>query len=261
MRKNRRLSHLLVALIAVVGLSSATCDRASAQSVPSYWPYQGFLSDASGSPVNGAASITISVYADSNSVTPLWTDTIDSVPVTNGAFSIDLGERGGDTLEAVINSGEARYLGVTVDDGPELTPRTRIASLPYATVAGNALQLGGRSADDFATTDALQTAVEGVVDHSGELAELRGLIQTAQETATGAQETATGAQETATGAQETATGAQETAEANSEQLQTLSDSLDDLSDEVAAVRVIAEGALIEDEARILIESYGYLIVA
>ena len=247
MKLGQRLSHFLITLVAVASLFSATCDRAFAQSVPSYWPYQGFLSDASGAPVNGAASITVSVYAEASSVTPLWTDTFVSVPVTNGAFSIDLGERGGENFKAIINSGEARYLGVTVDDGPELTPRSRIASLPYATVAANALQFAGRSADDFVTTEALQTAVEGVVDHSEEIAELRGLIQTAQATATGAQETATGAQEIADG--------------NREQLQTLSTSLDDLTDEVAAVRAIAEGALTEGEARTLIESYGYLTAA
>jgi microcystin-dependent protein len=59
---------------------------------------------------------------------------IQSVVVKNGVFSVNLGEQ--DAFPAGLFDSDSLFLGVTVD-GVELTPRKRLASVPYAISAGS----------------------------------------------------------------------------------------------------------------------------
>lgn len=60
--------------------------------IPQTINYQGYLKDGSGAPVNGATSMTFSLYS---SVTPrnnpVWQENQPKVPVTNGIYSTQLG--------------------------------------------------------------------------------------------------------------------------------------------------------------------------
>ena len=146
--KSLSLSLGLSAL-SVVGFTT----HADAQgSIPEYMPYQGFVSDTSGAPVNGSVNLTFKLYEDLVSTTPLWEESADNVAVVSGAFATDLGGTTPD-LRNYLYSGQARYIGVSVNGGPELSPRTRLGSLPYAFLSYNALRFDGHPVADFVTQE------------------------------------------------------------------------------------------------------------
>jgi hypothetical protein len=97
---------------------------------PNLVNYQGVLKDSGGNPLTGTYSITFSLYSVSTGGTALWTETQGSVSVSNGLFSVLLGSV--TPLTPSEFSGTDRWLGVTVGGDPEMTPRQRIASVPYA---------------------------------------------------------------------------------------------------------------------------------
>jgi hypothetical protein len=97
---------------------------------PNLVNYQGVLKDSGGNPLTGTYSITFSLYSVSSGGTALWTETQGSVSVSNGLFSVLLGSV--TPLTPSEFSGTNRWLGVTVGGDPEMTPRQRIASVPFA---------------------------------------------------------------------------------------------------------------------------------
>jgi hypothetical protein len=97
---------------------------------PNLVNYQGVLKDSGGNPLTGTYSITFSLYSVSSGGTALWTETQGSVSVSNGLFSVLLGSV--TPLTPSEFSGTDRWLGVTVGGDPEMTPRQRIASVPFA---------------------------------------------------------------------------------------------------------------------------------
>jgi hypothetical protein len=121
-----------------------------AQGVPSVMPYQGFLSDGTGAPVTGAVSITFKLYEELLSNEYIWEESIDNVSVSAGAFAVNLGASSAN-LRDYVYTGRAQYVGVSIDGGPELSPRTQLGALPYAFLAYNASRLEGRAAADFVT--------------------------------------------------------------------------------------------------------------
>jgi hypothetical protein len=107
----------------------------SAPSAPSSEPssvisYQGVLNNANGQAVTGIYSMTYRLYNTPDGITPLWTEYQPSVSVVSGLFSVYLGDF--TPLTQTIFTRQALYLGVTVSTDSEMTPRTRIATVPYA---------------------------------------------------------------------------------------------------------------------------------
>lgn len=73
--------------------------------------------------------LTFNLYEVEFGGSPIWTET-QTLDIYDGNFAVLLG-----TINAVqpaIFAGEYRYLGVVVGSSDELTPRQRIASVPYA---------------------------------------------------------------------------------------------------------------------------------
>jgi hypothetical protein len=97
--------------------------------VPQLINYQGELSDSSGNPVNGDVSITFTIYNASTGGDVLWTET-QTVTVTDGMFNVLLGSQ--TSLLANTFDGNERYLGVKIGVDPEMTPRQRLVSVPFA---------------------------------------------------------------------------------------------------------------------------------
>jgi hypothetical protein len=96
------------------------------------WPglmnYQGRLTDNGGSPVaDGTYNITFNIYQSSAS---LWSES-HSVTTNNGFFSVELGSNGS-PLPVWIFGLNPLWLGITVGTDPEITPRTRLTSVPHA---------------------------------------------------------------------------------------------------------------------------------
>ena len=116
--------------------------------VPRTIGFQGVLGDGTGAALaDGAYSVTFRLYDQSTGGSPLWTET-QTLPVRDGVFDARLGAQ--TPLTAAFD--RAYWLGLSVDGGAELVPRTTLASVPYAF---HALQA------DVAT--ALSAAATGVV--------------------------------------------------------------------------------------------------
>ena len=95
---------------------------------------QGTIRDPSGTIVtDGTYTLTISLYENLSGGDPSFTEIIESAYIQNGVFSVELGSTSAssadlDDLEFV----STYYIGVTVDDAQEMTPRTKLTVSPYA---------------------------------------------------------------------------------------------------------------------------------
>jgi hypothetical protein len=120
----RHLIGILVLLSAFVLWTGAYT------TVPRLINYQGILTDTEGSPITGTHDLTFKIYDDSLATIPYWSELHASVDVDEGLFNVILGRYTviPDTLFA---SGE-RWMGITVDVDPELSPKMRITSVPWA---------------------------------------------------------------------------------------------------------------------------------
>lgn len=125
------MRYALAALALLVALPAAA--------VPTQLTHQGSLSDPTGAPLVGVHSLRFRLYADAASGPALWDDTVNA-ELVDGRFSIVLGA-GGSPLDSALFDGNVRYLGLSVDDAPELSPRLAIVSVPYAVRAGVAESL------------------------------------------------------------------------------------------------------------------------
>lgn len=118
-------------LTLVIGLSVAVAlDNTGLCAVPPLVNYQGQLRDDLGDPVDGVVSMTFAIYDAPSGGNVLWTETQPSVTVDDGLFNVLLG--GVTPVPDSIFSGIACYLGIAVAGDPELEPRARLVSVPYA---------------------------------------------------------------------------------------------------------------------------------
>jgi hypothetical protein len=75
-------------------------------------------------------SMTFTIYDDSAGSNVLWTETQPSIDVSNGLFNVVLGTEA--PITDAIFLGSVRWLGIAVDPDPEITPRTKLVTVPYA---------------------------------------------------------------------------------------------------------------------------------
>ncbi len=85
---------------------------------------QGFLTNASGAPLNGAYNMTVRVYDVVSGGTALCTAALAGVQVNKGEF--------GATIYCTVMTGQELWLGITVGADPEMTPRQPIRPTAYA---------------------------------------------------------------------------------------------------------------------------------
>jgi len=125
------MKSILPALCAVVFLCNLTFAAA-----PNLVNYQGRLKDGANLPVaDGDYSVTFSIYSVASGGSAIWSET-QNVSVTDGNFAVLLGSVVSLTSNAFSDT--VRYLGIQIGSDPELSPRSRIASVPFAMTAGNA---------------------------------------------------------------------------------------------------------------------------
>jgi hypothetical protein len=104
--------------------------------------YQGKLMDSAGNFVaDGDYNIIFSIYDAATAGTRLWTangttgtPTAVSVSVQSGLFSVLLGDvaAGMNAFSDGLFNNDTLYLGVTIGADAEMTPRKRLAAVPYA---------------------------------------------------------------------------------------------------------------------------------
>jgi hypothetical protein len=110
-----------------VVLLMVLCTQAFA--VPRLLQYQGRLTDAAGTPLNGAQTVVFSIYSAASGGSLLWTES-QSPTVANGLFNVLLG--GTTAFPSNLFDGSNRFLAIKVGGDPEMTPRQQVASVGYA---------------------------------------------------------------------------------------------------------------------------------
>ena len=98
--------------------------------VPQMINYQGKITDPQGALIDTTIGIIFTIYDDSTTGNVLWADTLGSVAIEKGIFSVLLGS--GNPIPDSVFDGNVRYLGVKVGADPEMTPRKAIVSVAYA---------------------------------------------------------------------------------------------------------------------------------
>lgn len=97
--------------------------------------YRGRLKVAGGQPQAQTLPMTFSVYAKKSDTTPAWSVQKD-VPVdAGGLFQVALE---GDGLIEAVDSGNAQWIGVSVDGGKEQYPRQELMASAWASKAARA---------------------------------------------------------------------------------------------------------------------------
>jgi hypothetical protein len=133
--------------------------------VPATIAYQGYLTDADGTPLTEAsATLTFRLYDATTNGTAQWTETQVGVPINQGVFAVQLG-----SVEPLTPSllGAPLFLSVAVGDASteELAPRVPLTAVPYSLRAAQldpaALQAGANVTIAPDADGALVIAAEG----------------------------------------------------------------------------------------------------
>jgi hypothetical protein len=103
--------------------------------VPQKINFQGRLTDPKGHALDGSYDVRFRIYADSSDATVLWEEswlTTEGRPieVSKGVFNVLLGSI--DLIPDTVFTGAERWLGMKVEDDPEMRPLLEIASVGYA---------------------------------------------------------------------------------------------------------------------------------
>jgi hypothetical protein len=167
------MSRATIAMAAAVMLFAAI----PAFAVPQVLQYQGRLTDAAGEPLTDPVTVTFSIYDESEGGEALWTQVFEELTLDNGRFSVLLGgEDAPFTPELIeqIREGADLFLGIQVDEDPEMAPRHQIASVVYgmhATYADTAEVALEAEAEHAASADTAEYAEEAGSAATAEFAE------------------------------------------------------------------------------------------
>lgn len=129
------------------------CAGPALAQAPEVLPYQGYLTDAEGMPVDGNVAMTFRMYESSDSASPSWEETWDNVPVSNGMFVAYLGQYTPIT-DGVLDT-TTKYLGIEIGSDGEAQPRQRVGAVAYSIYARDAYYFRGYGPDYFVTDEEL----------------------------------------------------------------------------------------------------------
>ena len=148
--------------LAALALIAGPATTASA-SPPSEIPIQAYLTDDQGQPIGDSVDVRISLYASQSGGSPIHRETFEVTP-DQGTFTAYLGTNKPLDLKT-FRKHDSLYVGLRVGDDPEMTPRLRLATAPYAASAAHARRaetartaeeaktLQGKKPSDFASAD------------------------------------------------------------------------------------------------------------
>ncbi len=111
--------------------------------VPHLVNYSGKAVDPQGKSISGIAGVAFAIYKDQDGGAPVWMETQNVQADAKGNYTVQLGATKPDGLPLdLFSSGEARWLGVSVNGGEEQS-RVLLLSVPYALKAADAETIGG----------------------------------------------------------------------------------------------------------------------
>ncbi len=130
----------------VVRFSLAACllvclISASAFALPNTFVQEGLIQNAQGVPFQGEHQIRIRLYTAAQGGRRLYEEVHRGVPFINGYYAIIVGSD--EPLQDSFFMEPKLYLGIKIDDGEELTPRTAIMMVPAAFIAKKSLDVIG----------------------------------------------------------------------------------------------------------------------
>jgi hypothetical protein len=152
-------ASLAAAITLLLLISTVTALRPDGQiqsaPLPQELTYQGYLVDPNnGQPVaDGAYTMVFTIYDAASGGNALWNQAFSStnaVEVLDGQFTVHLGGPLA-PIGASVFPGGPRWLGMSVEGDPEMTPRTRFTSVPYA-LRAETLRAGGSTTGDMPST-------------------------------------------------------------------------------------------------------------
>jgi len=131
----------------VAGLLCFVLVPAVSATAPHLVSFQGRLTDAARIPVTDSTySVTFSIYSGPAGGPAIWSE-IQNVSTWGGLFNVLLGSV--TPLDPATVSGDSsRYLGIQIGGDPEISPRTRLASVPFAFSAADGGTTPGGWTDD-----------------------------------------------------------------------------------------------------------------
>lgn len=135
----------------LIGNLAQADEAVVAPAVPHLISYQGMLADSSGKPLTASKNISATIFDAAEGGIAKWTELHASTPVSDGVFSLMLGET--TPIPDNLFAQPDRWLELVID-GVTLTPRQKFTSVPYALRtenAANADKVGGKSAQELAS--------------------------------------------------------------------------------------------------------------
>ena len=127
----KALAHVRRAVVLIGVLLAADLTTAEA-AVPSMMNYQGILLDGSGNPVTTPVLVVFTIYDAASAGNVQWTEPRNVAPDAAGLINVNLGEGNPNGLTSAVFAAPDRWLGIKVGADPEMTPRTRLVTVPYA---------------------------------------------------------------------------------------------------------------------------------
>ncbi|MDD3905376.1 MAG: hypothetical protein PHS46_02470 [Candidatus Omnitrophica bacterium] len=122
-----RFSLIAVFLSAAILLFASTASAA----IPHLMNFQGKATDKAGAPLSGTYNLTFRIYDAETGGAAKWSETQTGVQITNGIFQVQLG-----SVTALTLSFDVPYwISLEINTDGEMSPRTRLASVPYAYAA------------------------------------------------------------------------------------------------------------------------------
>jgi hypothetical protein len=158
MKTTRYSLSMLLAISMFCCLSAAQqgATTSSSLTVPRLVNFTGKAADAQGKAIFGIAGVTFAIYKDQYEGAPLWLETQNAQADSKGNYTVQLGATKPDGLPLdLFSSGDARWLGVTVNGGQE-QPRVLLLSVPYALKAADAETIGGLPPSAFVLANKTQ---------------------------------------------------------------------------------------------------------
>jgi len=145
--------------VMAVGQTAFLHEDMGARLSPTMINYQGYVTDASGNPIeNPSLSMIFTIYNAATNGTSKWTET-QTVAVSKGIFNVQLGSIT-PIPDTVFTKGTGRWLELTIG-GQVMAPRTRITAAGYAYTATYSDTAEYAKNVAFANLDARYVNVQG----------------------------------------------------------------------------------------------------
>jgi trimeric autotransporter adhesin len=171
---NTLILQCTLILLVCTAVNAQQADTSTAAVVPRLVNFSG-QAIQDGKIITGPAGATFAIYNEESGGSALWLETQSIQSDAKGNYTVQLGatKPGGLPLD-LFASGEARWLGVSINGGQE-QPRVLLLSVPYALKAADSQTLGGLPASAFvlAAPASGGSVADGSANSSGSAAALQ----------------------------------------------------------------------------------------